>query len=252
MADFVQDMMKLFIHRTASMERLEDENYFSTGPGTIKIQIPLSDRRYLLEVTLQDCRLEDFDVLDLEKSRILTEIKDIFGELPGKKDLEKDVKCHLKRFRHQYFQCTPFTEPQAQRMAKKIPEKMKCVLDFIWNANPDRAVLRYREKQCWMGLMVSLEETDPKPEGFKAFEGKPLDFIVLRAEPNVVEKRLKEKGYFPSYFLSKKSWYAIPLDDRFSDETILELAEESRQTMLRHPNHFGIWLEDYIRWGQIA
>ena len=49
------------------------------------------------------------------------------------------------------------------------------------------------------------------------------EYTNFRVEDDEVEKYLKQKGIYPSYHLSKKSWVSIILDDTLSDNEIMKL-----------------------------
>lgn len=53
--------------------------------------------------------------------------------------------------------------------------------------------------------------------------------LNIRAEEELKDTFLQKEGVLPPYYKVTKHWVAIPLDERFSDEQIKELIEESYQ-----------------------
>ena len=58
-------------------------------------------------------------------------------------------------------------------------------------------------------------------------EGGVVEVINLKDEPKIVSDRVDGKNAFPAYHMNKQHWYTLFLDERLSDNEIVNLIEKS-------------------------
>ena len=120
------------------------------------------------------------------------------------------------------FNLKTFIYDQTNRIAKKIQEKYQDKPEFEWEKFPGFANFKNRESKKWYALIMNLDKS--KIESNSKGE---IEILNLKLAPNKIEELLKQKGYYPAYHMNKKSWITIILDDTVSDETIMNLVDES-------------------------
>ena len=51
--------------------------------------------------------------------------------------------------------------------------------------------------------------------------------FIKKDEPKIVPDRVDSKNAFPAYHMNKQHWYTLFLDERLSDDEIVDLIEKS-------------------------
>lgn len=114
-----------------------------------------------------------------------------------------------------------FISKQANRITKMIYEKYKVLPEFLWDKFPGYGVFRNERSDKWFGIIMNIDKGKIIPDTTGEIE------ILNVKLDDEVEKYLKQKGVYPSYHLSKKSWVSIILDDTISDEKIFKMIKIS-------------------------
>ena len=109
-----------------------------------------------------------------------------------------------------------FTTPQARRIAAYIASEYGVFPEFLWERYPFYGVFRNPTSGKWFGIIMDLDKSKVTSR-----EEGPTDVMNLKLDARVDE--YIQKGAFPSFHMSQKSWVSLILDDRLSDEALLEM-----------------------------
>lgn len=160
-------------------------------------------------------------VFDLEMEEEYTNfrIEDAIGEFVN--TVKEEYIKVLSEIKDKCFEKEYFIYKQSNRIANMIYEKYKVTPEFLWEKFPGDGVFRNKRSGKWFGLIMNVDKSKiiPKEKGVIEVLNVKLD--------DEVEKYLKQKGIYPGYHLSKKSWVSIILDDTLSDEKVMELVDLS-------------------------
>ena len=157
--------------------------------------------------------------LDSEEEYTNFRIEDVVGEFVNTVKQEyikilKDIadKCFNKQY---------FISDQANRLTEIIKEKYDVTPEFLWDKFPGYGVFRNKRSDKWFGIIMNIDKSK-----IVSNENGEIEIINIKLDDDV-PKYLKQKGIYPSYHLSKKSWVTIILDDTLKDDKILKLIDIS-------------------------
>jgi len=122
----------------------------------------------------------------------------------------------------------PFLTPQANRIASAVMEKYGVLPEFLWQRYPNYGVFRRSESGKWFGIIMDLDRS-------KVAHGEmgETDVLNLKADSRVEE--FISHGAYPCFHMSQKYWVSLLLDDRVSDDEILEMLDWS-YTLVKKKN----------------
>lgn len=150
-------------------------------------------------------------------------------------DLLKDIKqrCFIS---HQ------FHTDQANRIVKRIENELGQKPEFLFVRFPDFAT--FRIPSCAPKLEKSYAaisyfgENQYLAPSFKGKAGKMTEILSFKFNPLAKDKIMASDKVYPSYFIKKKDWAALFLDDSLPDDEIIKLLKTSQQ--LSMPDRY--WL----------
>ena len=90
--------------------------------------------------------------------------------------------------------------------------------EHLWAHFPDYAVFRNQKNKKWFALIGSVEKNKLGLSGTER-----VHIINLKCDPILMGSLLHNKGYFPAYHMSKKSWITVLLDGSVNSEEVKEL-----------------------------
>ncbi len=105
-----------------------------------------------------------------------------------------------------------------------------------------------REALKKKGLKPPKKERKKQEEKVPSAPLRIINVMNLKIDPSMAETLQKEKGIYPAYHMSAKTWISIPLDDTLSDERVMELIAAShdlvnaRKTGARRTNGPKTWI----------
>ena len=113
-----------------------------------------------------------------------------------------------------------------------IKETYQVEPEFLWEKFPNYGVFRNERSEKWFGIIVNIDKSKiiPKEKG-------EIEVLNVKLDDEV-PTYLKQKGIYPAYHLSKKSWASIILDDTLSDTEIMQLMNISYEAS----NIKGEWI----------
>ena len=174
---------------------------------------------FLMMVTVEDGDLS-FQVYDQETGDLypqvhMTGMRGTFVGTVREACLEELFDIRKACFEVQEFLC-----PQTKRIMALLQEKYGNQLEYLWEKSPDTAGLRHEDNQKWYAILmrISWEKLDKEKEG---------EVEVVNLKNDQVAEMLTLKGIYPAFHMNKSYWISVPLDDKLSDQQILDLIKTS-------------------------
>lgn len=129
------------------------------------------------------------------------------------------------------FRSTPFQTRQANQVATSISQQWNDPLDYPFEKFPNIATYRVSGKWYAMVLPLLADKLGQVP---KVLQGQMVEVLTVRIAPNQLTHLLQQRGVYPAYHMSKKTWISLLLDGTLADDQLWELVTKSRQ--LANPN----------------
>ena len=174
---------------------------------------------FLMMVTVEDGDLS-FQVYDQETGDLYPQVhmKSMRGTFVG--TVREACLEELFDIRKACFEVQEFLCPQTKRIMALLQEKYGNQLEYLWEKSPDTAVLRHEDNQKWYAILmrISWEKLD---------KGKEGEVEVVNLKNDQVAEMLTLKGIYPAFHMNKSYWISVPLDDKLSDQQILDLIKTS-------------------------
>lgn len=147
-------------------------------------------------------------------------IEDSTGSFVGQ--VRDEFKNLLKDIRSSCFTREAFIYEQSNRITKAIKEKYGDEPEFEWEKFHGYATFRNNESKKWYGIIMNLDKS-------KLGESSTdeVEIIDIKLDQNEIEYLLKQDGFYPAYYMNKKSWITIILNNTISDENIMNLIDKS-------------------------
>ncbi len=114
-----------------------------------------------------------------------------------------------------------FSFNQTNRIVNEITKKYNVSPEFLWDKYPSYGIFRSKSSNKWFAAILNVDKSKVINN-----ESGEIEIINVKVD-DLVNDYLKEKGIFPAYHMSKKSWITIILDDTCKDEKIMELIDIS-------------------------
>lgn len=174
---------------------------------------------FLMMVTVEDGDLS-FQVYDQETGDLYPQVhmESMRGTFVG--SVREACLEVLYGIRKACFDVQEFLCPQTKRIMVLVQEKYGNQLEYLWEKSPDTAVLRHEDNQKWYAILmrISWEKLD---------KGKEGEVEVVNLKNDQVAEMLTLKGIYPAFHMNKSYWISVPLDDKLSDQQILDLIKTS-------------------------
>lgn len=114
-----------------------------------------------------------------------------------------------------------FSFNQTNRIVNEIIKKYNVSPEFLWDKYPNYGIFRSKKSNKWFAAILNVDKSKVINN-----ESGEIEIINVKVD-DLVNDYLKEKGIFPAYHMSKKSWITIILDDTCKDEKIMDLIDIS-------------------------
>ena len=114
-----------------------------------------------------------------------------------------------------------FIYKQSNEVSNLIKEKYNVLPEFLWESNPNYGIFRNESSNKWFAIIMNIDRNklDFKMSGEVEVLNVKLD--------DLVDTYLKKEGIYPAYYMSKKSWVSIILDNTLSNKEIMNLIDIS-------------------------
>ena len=114
-----------------------------------------------------------------------------------------------------------FSFNQTNRIVNEIIKKYNVSPEFLWDKYPSYGIFRSKTSNKWFAAILNVDKS-------KVINNKSGEIEIINVKvDDLVNDYLKEKGIFPAYHMSKKSWITIILNDTCKDEKIMDLIDIS-------------------------
>ena len=187
------------------------------GVWTYSLTILKGD--FLMKITVEDSDLT-FQVFDQETGELYPQVhmESMRGTFVG--SVREACLEELFDIRKACFEVQKFLCPQTKRIMALVQEKYGNQLEYLWEKSPDTAVLRHEDNQKWYAILMRIpwDRLDKGREGL-------VEAVNLKHDQ--VADLLSQKGIYPAFHMNKSYWINVPLDDKLSDQQILDLIETS-------------------------
>ena len=174
---------------------------------------------FLMMVTVEDGDLS-FQVYDQETRDLYPQVhmESMRGTFVG--SVRESCLEVLYGIRKACFEVQDYICPQTKRIMTLVQEKYENQLEYLWEKSPDTAVLRHEDNQKWYAILMRIpwDRLDKGREGL-------VEAVNLKHDQ--VADLLSQKGIYPAFHMNKSYWINVPLDDKLSDQQILDLIETS-------------------------
>ena len=174
---------------------------------------------FLMIVTVEDGVL-GLQVYDQETGDLYPQVhmKSMKGTFVG--SVREACLEVLYGIRKACFEVQEFLCPQTKRIMALVQEKYGNQLEYLWEKSPDTAVLRHEDNQKWYAILMRIpwDRLDKGRDGL-------VEAVNLKHDQ--VADLLSQKGIYPAFHMNKSYWISVPLDDKLSDQQILDLIETS-------------------------
>lgn len=97
-----------------------------------------------------------------------------------------------------------------QQLEAYIEERYGAAGDYPWTGEPDYEVFRHANNRKWFALLMKLPDYRL---GISAPEGKEIYVLNVKSSPALIASLPGEKGLYPAYHMSKKSWLSIAIEE---------------------------------------
>lgn len=162
---------------------------------------------------------------EMEEEYTNFRIEDSSGSFSG--TIRQSFIDLLTDIRDKCFYRKVFSSKQANRLCQLIEEKYGDKPIFKWDKYPDFCVFQNINTKKWYVLVMTIAG-----EKFN-LDIQNIDVLNVKLGVNKISNLLQQKGFYPAYHMNKKYWISILLDDSISDDTIMELIDESYQFSIK-------------------
>ena len=161
-------------------------------------------------------------IIDLEFNEEYTNIRveNTQGEFVNK--VKNEYKKILQDIKNNCFENKYFTTDQANRITNYILNKYNDKPEFLWEKYENFGVFRNQINKKWYAIIMNINKSVLKEK-----DNKQIDILNVKTDEKIIEKLIKEKGYYKAYHMNKKNWITIALDETLKDSVIEKLIDSS-------------------------
>ena len=214
---------------------IEEEIFKKSKPikqKLIKYGFKKENNTYLIEKTFMNDSFKA--ILTIEKENIKGKIIDLEfneeytnirventqGEFVNK--VKNEYKKILQDIKNNCFENKYFIGNQANRITNYILNKYNDKPEFLWEKYEDFGVFRNQINKKWYAIIMNINKSVLQEK-----DNKQIDILNVKTDEKIIEKLIKEKGYYKAYHMNKKNWITITLDETLKDSDIEKLIDSS-------------------------
>ncbi len=140
-------------------------------------------------------------------------------------EIRDEYKKILENIRDNCFIEKYFIFPQTNRISDFMIKKYCNKPVFMWEKFPNYGVFKNPKNNKWYALVGDIKRSKLDLNQ----KDETVEIINIKLDAEKIQLLLKEKktGFYPAYHMNKKTWITIVLDETLSDETVLDLVDES-------------------------
>ena len=191
---------------------IEEEIFKKSKPikqKLIKYGFKKENNTYLIEKTFMNDSFKA--ILTIEKENIKGKIIDLEfneeytnirvensqGEFVNK--VKNEYKKILQDIKNNCFENKYFIGNQANRITKYILNKYNDKPEFLWEKYEDFGVFRNQINKKWYAIIMNINKSVLQEK-----DNKQIDILNVKTDEKIIEKLIKEKGYYKAYHMNKK------------------------------------------------
>lgn len=108
-----------------------------------------------------------------------------------------------------------------------VKEKYGTIPEYPWEKSKEDCTLKTKSNK-WYALFMNVSGNvlKLKKEGI-------IDILNIKNKPEIIEKLIDNKTYFPAYHMNKKHWVTILLDNNIDIELIKMLIDDSYELTMK-------------------
>jgi len=130
------------------------------------------------------------------------------------------VNEELIKIRDNCFTETTFVFDQSNRIDDYFKKEYDVNVEFPWDIEHEAGIYRSKLNNKWYAIIMRIKYIKLGIDSNELVE-------VMNVKNDNVSNIIDNSTIFSCYHMSKKHWISIPLDNRLSDEKIIELIKES-------------------------
>ncbi len=193
------------------------------------------DGRYVYKTTIMDGAFDFMVCFDekgtlstkmwereLDEEYVLYKVENASGNFVG--EVREASEAVLKDIAANCFIVEAFKGEQAHMIVEYIKRTYGDDPEFLWEKYPDFGIWRVKSNSKWYGLIMPVSKRKFGIDSDEVVEVMNLT-AAIEDIPNIVDN----KTFFPTYHMSKKSWFSAFLDGSAPIQRIFALIDKSRE-----------------------
>ena len=120
------------------------------------------------------------------------------------------------------YEPSAYKSRQAVMLIAHAREMYGTELEFLWEKFPSYAVWRRNDNAKWYGVIGTVQRSKL---GFDTDE--LAEIVDMQIEQENMGALMEQEHYYPGWYMSKKTWYTIVLDDTVPDCELKRRFDES-------------------------
>lgn len=109
-----------------------------------------------------------------------------------------------------------------EEVIQYIAERYAIQPEYIFEKFPSYCVFRHKHGKKWFGLIMTIPQNKLYGD-----EGKKIEIIDLKIDPELGEILRNKKGYHQAYHMNKEHWITLDLSSINNFSEIAELIDSS-------------------------
>lgn len=196
---------------------------------------PLPNSQFLAQIKVNDQGKVSGKVIDREAKSEYVAVHTIqTGKFVN--EIRQEYTHLLKDVKSKCFISHQFHTAQANRIVKRIEDELGQKPEFLFVRFPNFATFRIsacvpKLEKSYATISYFGEEQYFAPN-FKGKSGPMTEILSFKFNPANQDQIMSSPKIYPSYFIKKKDWATLFLDDSFSDDKIMSLLKVSQQLSL--------------------
>ena len=191
------------------------------------------DDIYILKTNIMNDSFR-YEISITPPNKVITHLFDIFSKeeyilhltLNAKGDfvdgIKRECETILQNIADMCFETDIFKSENTKRLIKYANETYGANPEFLWQKFPDIAVLRCSDSKKWYALFMNVGK-----DKLGLSETGKVEILNIHLPPDLIEKTIDGKTYFPAYHMNKKHWITIRMDIKLDFKTLTKLLDES-------------------------
>ena len=186
-----------------------------------KYEINILNNNFKIMLNIIDNKLTS-KIIDLNFNDEYLNFK-VDSNLSINNKIKEEYELILKDIKEKCTTQYNFIFKQSNDICNYIYKKYKVKLEFLWDTSPDNGVFRNKYNKKWFGIILNVSKNKLDSN----YKQEEVEVINIKLNENMINELLKEKGFFKSYHMNKKSWISIILDSSLDNEIIYSLIDQS-------------------------